>query len=200
MGNVKIFNQIRPIYFDPPLIAQDEVFVPLSYSNIKDYYIISNYGRIYNIYLNSFINPTKGINGYIECKLPVCNYHNRQRGFRIHRLVMLTFCYFPGCENFEVNHKDGNKSNNYIGNLEWSTRKENIDHSWKYGLSKAHPCIGEQNGRAKLKEEDVHLICQKLVNNQTTVSISKEFNISRSVISGIKNKNIWVHISSNYNL
>ena len=47
---------------------------------------------------------------------------------------MMTFAYFPGCENYEVNHIDGNKKNNTIMNLEWCTSSENTIHAINNGL------------------------------------------------------------------
>lgn len=48
---------------------------------------------------------------------------------KLHRVIMLTFSYYPGCENLEVNHIDGNHSNNRITNLEWVTHDENVQHA-----------------------------------------------------------------------
>ena len=53
--------------------------------------------------------------------------------YKVHREVAKAFIANP--ENKEtVNHIDGNKQNNNISNLEWNTRKENLDHSFKTGL------------------------------------------------------------------
>jgi hypothetical protein len=53
----------------------------------------------------------------------------RKKLFRVHRLVMQTFRPFDGDDDqMDVNHKDGNKGNNALENLEWNTPRENIEH------------------------------------------------------------------------
>jgi len=54
---------------------------------------------------------------------------------RVHRLVMLV--HNPKGELIQVNHRDGNKTNNRIENLEWSTQSSNQKHAYKTGLNKA---------------------------------------------------------------
>jgi hypothetical protein len=68
--------------------------------------------------------------GYLHIKL----FKNGVRKYySIHRIVALNF--IPNPENKpQVNHKDGNKSNNTVENLEWVTSKENIIHSIENGL------------------------------------------------------------------
>lgn len=53
---------------------------------------------------------------------------------RLHRLLMLNFCYKDGCEDLVVNHLDGDPSNNNLSNLEWCTHSENMMHSLSTGL------------------------------------------------------------------
>lgn len=62
----------------------------------------------------------------------------------IHRIVAETFIPLPeGCkrEKMIVNHKDGNKENPHVDNLEWVTRKENVDHALRTGLIKTNVWI-----------------------------------------------------------
>jgi hypothetical protein len=52
----------------------------------------------------------------------------------VHRLVAEKFIRIKRPDQIYVNHKDGNKSNNYVSNLEWVTASENTKHAWNNGL------------------------------------------------------------------
>lgn len=107
-------------------------------------YQISNLGRVkslkrYSKYKNSkrFINEKiiklqKSKNGYLRVEL--CK-NNIKKKYLIHRLVGYAFLNNYD-NNLEINHKDGNKQNNNVENLEWITRSENERHAYKMGLAK----------------------------------------------------------------
>ena len=59
------------------------------------------------------------------------------RHYYVHRIVADTY-YAGDHRNMDVNHIDGNKTNNELPNLEWLTRKENIQHAWIHGLAFPH--------------------------------------------------------------
>lgn len=71
-------------------------------------------------------------NGYVYATL--CK-NGVKRSKRVHRLVMTAFA--PDTEKPQINHKDGNKTNNALCNLEWCTGKENMAHAYATGLEKA---------------------------------------------------------------
>lgn len=117
------------------------------WKDIKDYegsYQISNLGRVKSLsktlwngvgYFESkerILVPGKDKDGYLQVGL----YKNKKRkSFKIHRLVGQHFILNE--ENKpEINHKDGDKQNNNVNNLEWVTSSENSTHAYKAGLLK----------------------------------------------------------------
>lgn len=72
----------------------------------------------------------------------------------VHRLVLSSFCKVVNWENYTINHKDYNKTNNNLDNLEWMTQKENNQHSWqkkrKNNVRKCKVIRIDENGNKKL--------------------------------------------------
>lgn len=110
----------------------------------------------------------------------------------VHRVVALAFVENP--ENKPaINHIDCNKYNNYASNLEWVSFAENSQHAVKNGRFSDMP-KGSESGTSKLVESEVINIRERIRNGETQRSLSKEYNVSESLISMIKNRRIWTHI------
>jgi len=94
-------------------------------------YKISKDGIIINQQRGNILKPKIQYDGYLQ----VCLHNKTNKKFRlIHRLVGETF--IPNPLNYpQINHKDGNKQNNCVGNLEWVTASQNILHSFQTGLN-----------------------------------------------------------------
>lgn len=94
-----------------------------------EHYEISNRGEIKNLKTNRILKKDNS-RKYYEVAL---SKNGKVKKFSIHRLVAETFIVNPKNKP-QVNHKDGNKLNNCVDNLEWVTVSENILHSYKNGL------------------------------------------------------------------
>ncbi len=110
---------------------------------------------------------------------------------RVHKLVAL---YFIGDMPLgkQINHIDGNKSNNHFSNLEYITSSENNIHAIKMGLTPSR--LGNGNGHSKLKEKEVIEIRKRYSLREKQKDLAKEFNVYQSRISTIVNRKEWKHV------
>ena len=86
----------------------------------------------------------------------------------------------------EVNHKNGNKSNNRVGNLEWKSGSSNTQHAFDTGL--ATKPKGELNGKSKLTRKQVNKIKKS---KSTLHKLADLYDMSAAGISYIKNGKRW---------
>ena len=115
---------------------EGEIWKPFVKTSLKDYYI-SDKGRFVAVYPVNFkrekkhyslkiISPYQNSKGY---NIVRTTENGNTNYYQVHRAVLMTFSPIEDMENLQVNHKDGNKSNNCLDNLEWCTCKENIHHT-----------------------------------------------------------------------
>lgn len=137
-------------------------------------YQVSNFGNVKSLNYNrsgkeNILKPQKNENKYLHISL--CK-NKKQKTFLLHRLVALAFLKNP--QNFPcINHKDENKENNHVDNLEWCTHEYNL----KYGTRLEK--ISEKRKGFKFTEESV----QKMSNSHRGKKLSLE------VINKIREKN-----------
>lgn len=107
-----------------------EIWTPLK--DYEDVYYVSNLGNLQNKKTGKILKQYKSYNGYMK----VCLVKDKEKkNHFVHRLVLSTFT--PNSQNLpQVNHKDGDKTNNLLTNLEWCSSSDNIKHAYKNGLSK----------------------------------------------------------------
>ena len=114
----------------------------------------------------------------------------RKKLFYIHVLVAKAFIKNQRNKK-QVNHKDGNKINNIVSNLEWVTPKENTEHAFKNNLTKGNN-LGEKNYFSKLTEIDILNIRQR--KNESKKKISVDYAVNTKTIYNILTKKTWKHI------
>lgn len=108
----------------------------------------------------------------------------------IHRLVAETYLMESYQEGFEVNHKDGNKQNNALPNLEWTTNEGNRIHAVELGLH----LRGVDNPSSKLTESEVLSIRSKHKAGTSMRSLAKIYDCNCSTIRKIVNRVLWKHL------
>ena len=163
--------------------------------NYENSYEISNFGEIRGI--DRISGKRKGVvkgkllkqslnhKNYLEVRL----YKNSKSMTKVvHRLVALSF--IPNPLNLpQVNHIDGNKSNNRVENLEWVSNSQNQLHAYKIGLQPSR--AGEKNNNASIT--DVEVTNYKLLYNSgmSVIEISKNTDIPLSKIRAIIYGTSW---------
>ncbi len=157
-------------------------------------YEVSNLGRVATHVagrfrsVNRIMNPGLKGNGYLKVSLGGRSAH---KNHYIHRLVLQAFCPDSNGKP-DVNHKDGNKLNNRLENLEWVSRSENMQHAMRIGLWSS---VGTNNPQAILTPSNVKAIRQYLSEGKRYAELAKLFGVCRGVIGNINNGKSWRHVA-----
>lgn len=111
------------------------------WKDIPDYkgsYQVSNLGNVRSCIIKGHGGNTDtkhllkpAINKFGYCVVTF-SINNTRKTYKVHRLVLYAFVGIE--KGKDVNHIDGNKQNNRLSNLEWNTKKENMNHAYTNGL------------------------------------------------------------------
>lgn len=146
-------------------------------SNFEGLYQVSNLGKVRNTKTNKILKESYDKRGYVV----YCLYHKKAYVKKAHRLVAETF--IPNSEHFpQVNHKDENKHNNNVNNLEWCSNKYNSNYGTRgKRISKKLKIV--------LKKPILQILNGKIIKKwDGAIDVEKELGIKRSNICwGLKN-------------
>jgi len=147
--------------------------------NTNELYMVSNYGRVKSM-PREIITPfgkyytkekilkgSKNKKGYVQVEFRINNKRNINT---IHRLVLSAFVENP-LNKPQINHKDGNKENNRVDNLEWVTQEENMKHAIKHNLIVNPSGRNARNFKYLYSSEE-----NKNIKNMTALEIAKYIN------------------------
>lgn len=163
-------------------LEENEKWIP----GYEGRYSVNVHGEVFSHYFGKIKRkPTIDRLGYETIAL---TKDNKRVCSSVHRTV--ASCFIENPNKFkEVNHKDGDKLNNKLENLEWCSRKDNMKHAFKIGL--INNLKGDKHPGAKLTEEQAIEI--KFSGKSTRYFILK-YNLDKSTINKIKNGTNWKHL------
>jgi hypothetical protein len=148
-------------------------------------YYVSSFGRVTRRRGDVLypVSPHYLKSGYTVIRL---SEPGRMKLFRLHRLVMWAFV--GECPaGLVVNHKDGDKRNNRLDNLEYVTLRQNTAHALRTGLSPT--C--ERSYQAKLTKAQVREIRRRKRAGETMRALGKEFGVTHGTIGHITSGKTW---------
>ena len=165
----------------------------------EGFYSVSNAGEIKRdlasrgfggrAFAGKVMSQKKCANGYRGVSL--YPESGKQRHLLVHRLVAIAFLgEMP--KGYVVNHKDGNKANNNVSNLEWATPSENSKHAYRTGLARG--LKGEDNPMSYLNNDTVKAIKILRGEGWNYSQIARAFNVDTGRIKKIVTGKLWGHI------
>lgn len=151
-------------------------------------YQVSDAGRVRS--RSRVLAPFRHRDGYLQVKL--CSRGEESTRF-VHRLVCQAFN--GDAKGREVNHKDGDKTNNIRTNLHWTDRSGNMKHAATTGLLNLPDNSGERNGMSVLTETEVRRI-KELRGTATQKELAILFGVSRRAVGMILSGERWGHVNT----
>lgn len=154
-------------------------------------YAVTREGKVYSLFSNKFLKPVLTNNGYYQVTL---QEYEVKKNIGIHVLVARAFLPLrPGAE--QVNHKDGLKTNNALGNLEWVTPQENTRHAIATGLKSDFKHMNRP-----VSDERVHGACRLLSEGWRNCDVAEATGLPQLLIGKLKYGTHYPDITKQYDL
>lgn len=151
-------------------------------------YHVSDHGRVWSDKTRRILRPGTNRHGYHHV---ILSHRGRTTTHSVHVLVATAFIG-PRPPGQEVNHLNGDPTNNRIQNLEYVSHRENALHAIRIGLYRRN---GEDNPAAKLTERDVRAIRSAAAEGGITLrELALRYGVSVSAIRLIVNRKNWRHL------
>lgn len=147
-------------------------------------YSVSEAGVVINTRTNRVLKTDLNSAGYLRVTLSA---EGKIKRITVHKLVALTYL---GTSDLIVNHKDGNKFNNHVSNLEWVTPSENRKHAFRHKLYRRPNSV--------LTDKDVHIICASIEKQIPAKDIQKSMGIAKHIYDDIRSRRYYKDVSVNY--
>lgn len=158
-----------------------ELWKPVSVQGKLWPYMVSSLGRIRRG--EKILKPGTMRKGYLKVNLW---QNGESKAVSLASIVLESF-QGPRPAGREINHINGTKTDNRVGNLEWVTSLENHQHATRMGLS----ARGTKNGSSKLVEAQVLEIRSLLERNITQREIANRYGVDTSLVSLINTGEVW---------
>lgn len=156
-------------------------------------YFVRDDGMIWSISRGRFLSPYKTNKGY-----PCVTFNGVKR--TVHRIVAEAF--LPNQYGLPtINHKNGDRTDNRISNLEWCSYSANNQHAWDMKREMrtsdlSTKSIGSKNRQSKLTETAVAEIRKRFVSNTKGLksALAKEYGVSVGAIKQVVAGTSWKHV------
>lgn len=207
MVNKELTGYSQQQYGIPDPSLNGEEWKVVIYRNVQYIdYEISNFGRFRRrtngdsslSWAGKILTLNPDRSGYLKASLYVGTEKKHIKP-NIHSLVAEAFIGPVDFKNtgMTVNHKDGDKLNNHVDNLEIISWGDNCRHAWEAGLMNPESRRGVGNGRSKLTADQVLEIRLKYDDPEYDTShqrLADDYGVHKGTIADIINRKIWKHI------
>lgn len=162
-----------------------KIWKRLAYPGVEvdNHFLLSSDGDLMNENTGRILKPEILRTGYYSVRVNLSN-RNDKKHIIVHKAVAYTFIENPNGYTV-INHKDGNKLNNNVNNLEWCTYSHNLQHSYDVGLFDKRKISGENNHSSKLTWDNVQYIRENYIKGDKEFGqrgMARKFNVSCAIV------------------